>query len=58
MDVKQSEKIIYDKRNWTYYISGFSMSTISSFKGIENKPNVYRAKDCIKHFMNFYESMQ
>ena len=30
--------------------SGFSMSTISSFKGIENKHGVYRGKDCMKKF--------
>ena len=28
--------------------SGFSMSTISSFKSTENKHDVYRGKDCIK----------
>ena len=28
--------------------SGFSMSTISSFKDIENKHDVYRDKDCMK----------
>ena len=32
--------------------SGFSMSTISSFKSIENKHDVYRGKDCIKKFVN------
>ena len=26
------------------------MSTISSFKGIENKHDVYRGKDCMKTF--------
>ena len=30
--------------------SGFSMSTISSFKSIENNHDVYRAKDCRKKF--------
>ena len=30
--------------------SGFSMSTISSFKIIENKHDVYRGKDCMKKF--------
>ena len=28
--------------------SGFSMSTVSSFKSIENRHDVYRRKDCIK----------
>ena len=30
--------------------SGFSISTISSFKSIENKHHVYRGKDCTKKF--------
>ena len=30
--------------------SGFSISTISSFKSIENKHDVYRGKDCMKKF--------
>ena len=30
--------------------SGFSMSTISSFRSIENKYDVYRAKDCLQKF--------
>ena len=30
--------------------SGFSISTISSFKGIENKHDVYRGKDYMKIF--------
>ena len=30
--------------------SGFSMSTLSSFKRIENKDDVYRVKDCMKRF--------
>ena len=29
---------------------GFSMTTISSFKSIENKHNVCRGKDCMKIF--------
>ena len=28
--------------------SGFSMSTISSFRSTENKHDVYRSKDCMK----------
>ena len=32
--------------------SGFSMSTISSFRSIENKYDVYRGKDCMKNFGN------
>ena len=30
--------------------SGFSMSTISSFKSTEDKPDVYTDKDCMKRF--------
>ena len=30
--------------------SGFSMSTISSFRSIENNHDVYRGKDCMKKF--------
>ena len=33
--------------------SGFSISTISSFRGIENKHDVYRGKDCMKKFCEF-----
>ena len=35
--------------------SDFSMSTISSFKSIEKKNDVYRGKDCMK---NFFESLR
>ena len=30
--------------------SGFSMSTISSFRSIENKHDIYRRKDCMEKF--------
>ena len=33
--------------------SDFSMSTISLFKSIENKHDVYRCKDCIKKFCKY-----
>ena len=33
-----------------YIWSDFSMSTISSFKDIENKHGVYRGKGCMKKF--------
>ena len=33
--------------------SGFSMSTISSFRSIENKHDVYKGKDCMKKFCEF-----
>ena len=31
-----------------HILSGFSMSTISSFKSMENKYDVYRGKYCMK----------
>ena len=36
-----------------YTPSGFSVSTISSFRSIENKHDVYRGKDCMKKFCEF-----
>ena len=33
--------------------SGFSMSTISSFRSMENKHDADRDKDCIKKFCEF-----
>ena len=33
--------------------SGFSMSTISSFRSIENKHDVCRGKDCMKKFCEY-----
>ena len=33
--------------------SSFSVSTVSSFKNIENKHDVYRGKDCMKKFCEF-----
>ena len=33
--------------------SGFSMPTISSFRSIENKHDVYRSKDCMRKFCEF-----
>ena len=36
-----------------YIPSGFSMSTISSFRSIENKHDVYRGKDCMNKFCEF-----
>ena len=33
--------------------SGFSMSTISSFKTIENNRDVFRGKDCMKEFCEY-----
>ena len=33
--------------------SDFSMSTISSYRSIENKHDLYRGKDCMKKFCEF-----
>ena len=33
-----------------HILSGFSMSTISSFRGTENKHNLYRGRDRMKKF--------
>ena len=38
-----------------HILSGFSMSTISSFRSIKNKHDVYRGKDSMK---TFYESLR
>ena len=47
-------KIILEKLSTTKTIehipSDFSMSTISSFKSIENKHDIYRGKHCMKKF--------
>ena len=34
--------------------SGFSMSTISSFRSTGNKHDVYRGKDCMKRFSEYF----
>ena len=36
-----------------YIPSGFSISTISPFRSIENKHDVYRGKDCMKKFCEY-----
>ena len=36
-----------------HILSGFSMSTISSFRNIENKHDVYRDRDCRMIMINF-----
>ena len=33
--------------------SGFSIPTISSFRSIENKHDIYRVRDCMKRFCEF-----
>ena len=46
---KSLENLLRKKVN-KHILSDFSMSTISSFKSIENKNNVYRGKDCMERF--------
>ena len=50
MDVKIILKIQSQQKVGEHIPSRFSMSTISSFKNIENMNDVYRGKDCIKNF--------
>ena len=38
--------------------SGFSMSTISSFKNVENNHDIYRGKNCMKKFCESFKSIQ
>ena len=38
--------------------SGFSKSTISSFRSMKNKHDVYRVRDCIKKFCEFLRETQ
>ena len=37
-----------------HILSGFSISTRSSFRSIENKHDVFRGKDCMKKFCKFF----
>ena len=48
----------FDKNSSTAKVSdhippGFSMSTISSFRSIEDKLDIYRSKDCMNKFCEF-----
>ena len=52
-DVKIILKISLYQKEGKHIPTGFSMSTISSFKSIENKHDVYRGKDCMKKFCEF-----
>ena len=45
-----SWKFIYNISKQTHSIRFFSMSTISSFRSIDNKHDVYRGSDCMKTF--------
>ena len=47
---KNNTEISFTTKVSEHIPSGFSMSTISSFKRIENKHDVYIDKDCMKKF--------
>ena len=47
---KNNPENLYATNASEHISSGFSMSTISSFRSIENKHDVYRSKDCMKKF--------
>ena len=51
MDVKTILKIHLQEKLGEHISSGFSVSTISPFKTIENKHNVYLGKDCMKKIL-------
>ena len=47
---KNSPENSYTAKVSQHIPSGFSMSTISSLRSIENKHDVYRGKECMKRF--------
>ena len=53
MDVKLILKILSTTKVREHIPSDLSLSTISSFRSIENKHDVYREKDCIRKFCEF-----
>ena len=50
MNVKKNAENSSTKKVRKHIPSGFSMSTISSFRNIENKHDVYRGRDYMKKF--------
>ena len=51
MDVKIILRIRLQPEVSRHIPSVFSMSEISFFRSIENKHDLYRAKDCMKNFL-------
>ena len=47
---KNNPENLLTTKDCKHIASGFSMSTISSFKNIENNNDAYRGKDCMKKF--------
>ena len=50
---KDNRKSLSTTKLGKHIQSGFSMSTISSFKTIENNRDVFRSKDCMKEFCEY-----
>ena len=50
MDIKNSPDNLSTTKVSRHIPSGFSIATTSSFRGIENKHDLYRGKDCMKKF--------
>ena len=50
---KSNPEISSTKKVPEHIPSGFSVSTVSLFKSIENINDIYRRKDCIKKFCEF-----
>ena len=51
--MQNSPKNLSAKKVKKHNLSGVSMSTMYSFRGIENKRNVYSSKYCMKRFCEF-----
>ena len=47
---KNNPEILFTKKVAEYIPSSFPVSTISLFKAVESKHDVYRGKDCMKKF--------
>ena len=50
---KDNRKSLSTTKLGKHIQSGFSMSTISSFKTIENNRDIFRSKDCMKEFCEY-----
>ena len=50
IDLKNNSENLVPRKVNEHIPPGFSMSTISSFKNMENKYDIYRGKDCMKKF--------
>ena len=50
---KNNPENLYTTKVNKHILSGFSMSTISSFRSVENRHDVYRGEDCMEKFCEF-----